>query len=79
MCTNVHQAVYKLLLDKVLPQYQALTAPGLTKWDATMSIIDIFAQLDATFEKPDAQAILINYNKFCAPLFPMETSETLFL
>jgi hypothetical protein len=29
-----------------------------------MSIIDIFAQLDATFGKPDAQAQLLNDNNF---------------
>ena len=62
--TNVHRAVYKLLIDNVLPQYQASTTPGLTGWDATMSIINIFAQLDATFGKPDAHALLINDNNF---------------
>ena len=44
-----------------------------------MTIIDIFAQLNATFGKPDAQAILINDANFRAPLLPMETPETLFL
>jgi hypothetical protein len=44
-----------------------------------MSIIDIFAQLDATFGKPDAQVILVNDENFRAPLLPMETPETLFL
>ena len=44
-----------------------------------MSIIDIFAQLDAMFGKPDTQAILINDNNFRTPLLPMETPETLFL
>ena len=43
-----------------------------------MSIIDIFAQLDATFGKPDAQAQLLNDSNFHAPLPPMETPETLF-
>ena len=77
--TNVHQVVYKLLVNNVLPQYQASNTPGLTGWDTTMTIIDIFAQLDATFGKPDAQAILINNANFWAPLLPMETPETLFL
>ena len=77
--TNIHRAVYKLLIDKVLPAYQASTTPGLTGWDTTMSIIDIFAQLDATFGKPDAQAILVNDANFRTPLLPMETPETLFL
>jgi hypothetical protein len=76
---NVHRAVYKLLIDNVLPQYQASTTPGLTGWDATMTIIDIFAQLDATFGKPDAQAQPFNDRNFRAPLLPMETPETLFL
>ena len=76
---NVHRAIHKLLLDNILPQYQASTTPGLTGWDATMSIIDIFAQLDATFGKPDAQAILINDFNFWAPLLLPETPETLFL
>ena len=58
--TNVHRAVYKVLQTNVLPQYQASATPGLTGWDATMSIIDIFAQMDATFDKPDAQAQLLN-------------------
>jgi hypothetical protein len=43
-----------------------------------MSIIDIFAQLDAKFGKPDAKAQLLNENNFCAPLLPTETPETLF-
>ena len=77
--TNVHRAIYKLLVDNVLPQYQASNMPGLTGWDATMTIIDIFAQMDATFGKPDAQAILVNNAHFLAPLLPMETPETLFL
>ena len=76
--TNVHCAVYKLLQDNVLPQYQASATPGLTGWDATMSIIDIFAQLDAMFGKPDTQAQLLNNSNFYVPLLPMETPETLF-
>ncbi len=76
--TNIHRTVYKVLLANVLPQYQASTTPGLTRWDATMSIIDIFAQLDATFGKPDTQAQLLNDNNFCAPLLPTEKPETLF-
>ena len=44
-----------------------------------MSIINIFAQLDTTFGKPDAQAQLLNNNNFRAPLLPTETPETLFL
>ena len=40
---NIHQAVYKLLIDNVLPAYQALTTPGLTGWDTFMYIINIFA------------------------------------
>ena len=77
--TNVHQAVYNLLVENVLPQYQASNMSGLTGWDATMTIIDIFAQLDVTFEKPDAQAILVNNANFRAPLLPIETPEILFL
>ncbi len=76
---NIHRAVYKLLMDSVLPQYQASATPGLTGWDQTMTIIDIFAQLDATFGKPDAQAQLLNDSNFRAPLLPTETPETLFL
>ena len=62
--TNIHHAVYKVLQASVLPQYQASATPGLTRWDASMTIIDIFAQLDATFGKPDAQAQLNNDNNF---------------
>ncbi len=76
--TNIHRAVYKVLQASVLPQYQASATPGLTGWDASMSIIDIFAQLDATFGKPDAQAQLANDSNFRAPLPPTETPETLF-
>ena len=53
--------------------------PGLKEWDVTMTIINIFAQLDTTFEKTDAQAILINNANFRAPLLLTETPETLFL
>ena len=77
--TNVHRAIYKLLVYNVLPQYQASTTPGLTGWDATMSIIDIFSQLDATFGKPDAQAILANNAQYWARLQLTETPESLFL
>jgi len=38
-----------------------------------MSIIDIFAQLDATLGKPDAQVQLLNNNNFRALLLPVET------
>ena len=55
-----------LLFDNILPQYQASNTPGLT-------IINIFSQLETTFGKPDAQAILINDSNFWAPLLPMET------
>ena len=79
MYTNVHQAIYKLLVDNVLPQYQASNKPGLTGWDATMTIINIFSQIDTTFGKPDTQEILVNYAQFRAPLLTMETPETLFL
>ena len=71
--------MYKLLVNNVLPQYQASNTPGLTGWDRTMTVINIFAQLDTTFGKPDAQAILINNANFQAPLLPTETPETLFL
>jgi hypothetical protein len=77
--TNIHQAIYKLLMDNVLPQYQASNTPGLTGWDTTMTIIDIFSQMDTMFRKPDAQAILINNAQFWAPLQSAETPETLFL
>ena len=39
--TYIHQAIYKLLVDNVLPQYQASNTPGLTGWGTTMTIIDI--------------------------------------
>ena len=77
--TNIHQAIYKLLVNNVLPQYQASNTAGLAGWDITMTIIDIFSQLDATFGKPDAQAILVNDAQFWAPLLTMETPETLFI
>ena len=76
--TNIHRAVYKVLQASVLPQYQASATPGLTGWDASMTIIDIFAQLDATFGKPDEKVQLNNDNNFRAPLPPTETPETLF-
>ena len=75
---NIHRAVYNVLQTSVLPQYQASATPGLTGWDASMSIINIFAQLDATVGKPDAQAQLNNDSNFRAPLPPTETPETLF-
>ena len=31
---NIHRAVYNVLQTSVLPQYQALATPGLTRWDA---------------------------------------------
>ena len=43
-----------------------------------MSIIDIFAQLDATFGKPKAQAILANDAHYRAQLQVNETPESLF-
>ena len=67
------------LMDNVLPQYQDSNTPGLTGWDTTMSIIDIFLQMDATFGKPDAQAILANDTHYRARLQPNETLKTLFL
>ena len=64
---------------KVLPQYKASNTPGLTGWDTTMSIIDIFSQMDATFGNLDAQALLANNSQYWAPLLLTETPGTLFL
>jgi hypothetical protein len=76
--TNIHRAIYKLLTDNVLQQYQSSATPGLTGWDPSMSIIDIFNQLDGTFGKPDAQAVLANDTLYRTPLRSNETPESLF-
>jgi hypothetical protein len=76
--TNIHRAIYKLLTDNVLHQYQSSGTPGLTGWDPSMSIINIFDQLDATFGKPDAQAVLANDTVYRTPLRSNETPESLF-
>ena len=75
---NIQRAVFKILTDNVRLEYQSLNMPGLTGWNQSMSIQTIFAQLDSTFGKPDAQAVLANDALYRTALASNETPESLF-
>lgn len=76
---NINRALYTLLTKCVGRQYQLSSTLGLSSWDPSMTIIDILAQLDTTYGKPDAQTTAANGAMYNMPITGGQTPESLFL
>ncbi len=67
------------MLDELVPdQYKVTNNPNLLRWNPTMSIQLILAQLENLYGKPTANFIWNNNILFTANFKPVDTSEMLF-
>ena len=75
---NIHRACFRLLDELIRPEYKVSNVSGLTGWNSTMSIQEIFAQLEYTFGKPSAYIGFQNNTVFTSPFSATDTPESLF-
>ena len=68
-----------MLSDCVQEQYRVSNVPGLSGWNQTMSINEILDQLESTYGRPDATALLQNDALYRGALANTDSPETLFL
>ena len=77
--TNIARAIFLMLSDIVPEQYRVSNTPGLSGWNQTMTINEILDQLESTYGRPDATALLQNDALYRGPLSHTDAPETLFL
>ena len=77
--TNIARAIFLMLTDCVPEQYRVSNTPGLSGWNQTMSINEILDQLESTYGRPDATALLQNDALYRSSLSNTEAPESLFL
>jgi hypothetical protein len=75
---NIHQACFRMLDANVSAQFKVLNNPSLTGWNATMSVLAILNQLQATYGKLDMMTIFTNKSLFRCPMGPSDSPEVLF-
>jgi len=67
------------MLDKnIADQFKVSNVPSLIGWNASMSIIDIFNQLEGTYGTPDTMTLLQNDTLFRSAFNPTDAPESLF-
>ena len=75
---NIVRACFRLLDATVSAQYKVSNNANLTGWNSTMSIIDILAQLQNSYGKPNMMTLFNNDNLFRSPMKSGDSPETLF-
>lgn len=76
---NIARAIFLMLSDCVPEQYRVSNTPGLSGWNQTMTINEILDQLETTYGRPDATALLQNDALYRGALASTDSPETLFL
>jgi hypothetical protein len=76
--TNILRACFCMLDANVLAQFKVSNNANLTRWNSTMSIIDILAQLQNSYGKPNMMTIFTNDNLFHSLMNPGDSPEMLF-
>jgi hypothetical protein len=67
------------MLDKTVPdQYRVSNISNLTGWNTSMSIMEMFDQLEETYGKPDTMMIFANATLFCSALNTNDAPKALF-
>jgi hypothetical protein len=75
---NITQACFCMLDANVLAQFKVSNNAALTGWNSTMSIIDILAQLQNSYGKPNMMMLFNNDTLFRSPMKPGDSPEMLF-
>jgi hypothetical protein len=76
--TNITRVCFRMLNANVLAQFKVSNNANLTRWNSTMSIIDILAQLQNSYGKPNMMTLFNNNNLFRSPMNPGDSPEMLF-
>jgi hypothetical protein len=75
---NISRACFRMLDANVLAQFKVSNNAALTGWNSTMSIIDILAQLQGLYGKPNMMTLYANDTLFRSPMTPGNSPEMLF-
>jgi hypothetical protein len=75
---NIARACFCMLDANVSAQFKVSNNATLTGWNSTMSIIDILAQLQNSYGKPNMMTLFNNDTLFCSPMKPGDSPEMLF-
>jgi hypothetical protein len=76
--TNITRACFRMLDANVSAQFKVSNNANLTGWNSTMSIMDILAQLQNSYGKPNMMTLFNNDNLFRSPMNPGDSPEMLF-
>jgi hypothetical protein len=74
---NITRACFCMLDANVSAQFKVSNNAALTGWNSTMSIIDILAQLQNSYGKPNMMTLFNNDTLFRSPMKPGDSPEML--
>ncbi len=75
---NISRACFCMLDANVLAQLKVSNNAALTKWNSMMSIINILAQLQGSYGKPNMMRLYENDTFFCSQISPGNSPKMLF-
>ncbi len=75
---NISRACFCMLDTNVLAQFKVSNNAVLTRWNSTMSIIDILAQMQGSYGKPNMMTLYENNTLFCSQMTPSNSPKMLF-
>jgi hypothetical protein len=75
---NISRACFRMLDANILAQFKVSDNGVLTGWNSTMSIIDILAQLQGLYGKPNMMMLYTNDTLFRSPMTPGNSPEMVF-
>jgi hypothetical protein len=67
---NISRACFRMLDANVAAQFKVSNNAALTEWNSTMSIIDILAQLQGSYSKPNMMMLFENDTLFRSQMTP---------
>ncbi len=75
---NISRACFCMLDANVAAQFKVSNNAALTGWNSTMSIIDILAQLQGSYGKPNMMTLYENDTLFRRQMTPSDSPKMLF-
>jgi hypothetical protein len=75
---NIQRACFRMLDANVAAQFKVSNNAALTGWNSTMTIIDILAQLQGSYGRPNMMTLFANDTLFRSPMTPGDSPEMLF-
>ena len=75
---NIQRACFHMLDELVSDQFKVSNIPTLTGWNASMSIMDMFDQLETMHGKPNRMPLFVNDTLFRSAFSPNDAPKALF-